>query len=108
MIYSTKHKRMHVPGGYFHLERGKGPRHEWTATVTAIISSWKDEYGNVWFMGPAVRNPDNSIVYRFRDSGGRTLSGVSDNVVVTLRDEKEANLERASSTKSVLTLQDTD
>jgi|HubBroStandDraft_5_1064220.scaffolds.fasta_scaffold174079_2 hypothetical protein len=86
MIYSTKGKRTHVPGGYFHLEEEK------TKTRVAGYGhgdhiKLKDEYGNVWF-GSAVRNPDNSIVYRFRDGGGRTLSGVSDNVVVTLRDEK--------------------
>ena len=28
------------------------------------------------------------MVYRFRDGEGRSLSGVSDNTVVTLRDEK--------------------
>ena len=47
----------------------------------------KDDYGNIW-VGTAVRNPDNSVVYRFRDSKGKVLTGTSDNAVVTLRDEK--------------------
>jgi len=86
MIYSRRRKRTHVPGGYFHLEEEK--------TKTRVTGyghgdhiKLKDEYGNVW-RGSAVRNSDNSVAYRFRDSKGRSLSGVSDNTVVTLRDEK--------------------
>jgi hypothetical protein len=86
MIYSKQRTRSRIPGGFFHLQEEK------TKTRVAGYGhgdniKLKDEYGNVW-IGSAVRNPDNSIVYRFRDSKGRTLTGVSDNVVVTLRDEK--------------------
>jgi hypothetical protein len=28
------------------------------------------------------------VVYRFRDGSGRTLTGISENLAVTLRDEK--------------------
>ena len=31
---------------------------------------------------------DNSIVYRFRNGTGQTLTGISSGLVVTLRDEK--------------------
>jgi hypothetical protein len=86
MIFSNQRKRSHVPGGFFHLEEEK--------TKTRVYGyghgdhiKLKDEYGNVW-RGSAVRNADNSVVYRFRDSKGRTLAGVSENTVVTLRDEK--------------------
>jgi hypothetical protein len=86
MIYSKNRKRAHLPGGFFHLEDEK--------TKTRVFGyghgdniKLKDEYGNVW-VGSAMRNSDNSIAYRFRDSKGRTLTGVSDNVVVTLRDDK--------------------
>jgi hypothetical protein len=41
----------------------------------------------VW-LGSATRSDDNSVQYRFKDGKGRTLSGVSDNVTVTLRDGK--------------------
>ena len=86
MIYSKSRKRRSsVPEGYFHLEDEK--------TKTRVSGyghgeniQLKDEFGNIW-TGSAVRNPDNSIVYRFRDSTGKTLTGVSDNVVVTLRDQ---------------------
>ena len=86
MIYSKQRKRHLIPGGFFHLEEEK--------TKTRVSGyghgdhiKLKDEYGNIW-RGSAVRNPDNSIVYRFRDGKGRTLVGVSDNIAVTLRDEK--------------------
>jgi hypothetical protein len=86
MIYSKNRTRTILPGGFFHLEDEK--------TKTRVFGyghgdhiKLKDEYGNVW-RGSAMRNPDNSIAYRFRDAQGRTLTGVSDNVVVTLRDDK--------------------
>jgi len=85
MVYTRPRKRPSLPGGYFHLEEEK--------TKTRVSGyghgdhiKLRDEYGNVW-RGTAERNPDNSVVYRFRDSRGRTLTGVSENVVVTLRDD---------------------
>ena len=86
MIYSKQRKRSAMPGGYFHLEEEK--------TKTRVSGfghgdhiKLKDEYGNIW-RGSAMRNEDNSVAYRFRDDSGHTLSGVSDNMVVTLCDEK--------------------
>jgi hypothetical protein len=86
MIYNKQRKRTHIPGGYFHLEEEK--------TKTRVFGyghgdhiKLKDEYGNIW-RGSAVRNADNSVAYRFRDGNGRTLSGVSDSLMVTLRDDK--------------------
>jgi hypothetical protein len=85
MIYAKTKKRTRAAGGFFHLEE--------EGTKTRVFGyghgdhiKMKDEYGNVWY-GSAVCNPDNSVVYRFRDGKGRTLSGVSDSMGVTLRDE---------------------
>jgi hypothetical protein len=39
-------------------------------------------------MGSAIRNVDNSIVYRFRDPKGNSLSGISSGGNVTLRDDR--------------------
>ena len=85
MIYAKPRKRSKMPGGFFHLEEEK--------TKTRVFGfghgdniKLKDEYGNIW-RGSATRNPDNSIVYRFKDGTGRSLSGVSHDAVVTLRDE---------------------
>ena len=47
----------------------------------------KDDYGNVW-QGRAERLEDATVIYRFRDHHGRSLTGVSDNTAVTLLDEK--------------------
>ncbi len=82
-------KRRHqttLPGGFFHLEEEK-TRTRVTGYGHGDHIKLKDEYGNVW-QGTAERIADNSVVYRFRDGHGRSLSGVSDNVSVTLRDEK--------------------
>jgi hypothetical protein len=86
MIYGRHSKRQGLPGGYFHLEEEK--------TKTRVFGyghgdhiKLTDEYGNIW-RGSAERNDDNSIAYRFRDQRGRTMSGVSSNLVVTLRDER--------------------
>ena len=85
-IFSLARKRSRLPGGYFHLEEEK--------TKTRVHGfghgdhiKLKDEYGNVW-RGSATRNPDNSVAYRFRDSSGKSLTGVSNGDVVTLRDER--------------------
>jgi hypothetical protein len=86
MIFSKTRKRQHVPGGFFHLQEEKSKTRV-SGYGHGDHIKLKDEYGNVWH-GSAVRNPDNSIVYRFRDSKGHSLTGVSDNVGVTLRDEK--------------------
>jgi hypothetical protein len=86
MIYRSKKLRTHATGGYFHLEEEH--------TKTRVVGyghgdhiKLKDEYGNIW-QGSAIRNQDNSVVYQFRDGKGRTLIGISDNLTVTLRDEK--------------------
>ena len=86
MIYTKQRKRSRLPGGFFHLEEEK--------TKTRVSGfghgdhiKLKDEYGNVWH-GSAERNQDNSVVYRFHDGKGRTLSGVSDTLMVTLRDDR--------------------
>jgi hypothetical protein len=85
-IYSRVSRLSKSPGGYFHLEEEK--------TRTCVFGyghgdhiKLTDEYGNNW-RGTAERNSDNSVVYRFRDHNGNSLSGVSSGDVVTLRDQK--------------------
>jgi hypothetical protein len=85
MVHTTR-KRHRQPGGFFHLQEEK--------TKTRVSGyghgdfiRLKDEYGNIW-LGSAETVADNSIVYRFRDGNGKTLTGISSGLVVTLRDEK--------------------
>ena len=82
----TKRKLTKQPGGFFHLQEER--------TKTRVSGyghgdyiKLKDEYGNIW-LGSAETIADNSIVYRFRDGKGKTLTGISSGLVVTLRDEK--------------------
>jgi hypothetical protein len=86
MIFTKQRRLNALPGGYFHLEEEK------SKTRVAGYGHGdhirlKDEYGNVW-MGSAVRNPDHSVVYRFRNGQGKSLSGVAEGDAVTLRDER--------------------
>src|SRR6266849_1091178 len=83
-IYTRQRRLSRAPGGHFHLEEEK--------TRTCVFGyghgdhiKLTDDYGNLW-RGTAERNPDNSIVYRFRDHKGNSLSGVAHGDVVTLRD----------------------
>ena len=87
-MYTRLRIRTQVPGGFFYLEE------ERTKTRASGYGygdhiKLKDDYGNEW-LGSASRNDDNSVVYRFRDRKGRSLTGVSDGAVLTLRDEKGA------------------
>ncbi|HLJ15679.1 MAG TPA: hypothetical protein VKV15_14360 [Bryobacteraceae bacterium] len=86
MIYRKKRHCSSIPGGFFHLED--------ELTKTRIFGyghgdaiKLKDEYGNVW-RGSAEHGPDNTVLYRFRDATGRTITGVSDSFGVVLRDDK--------------------
>ena len=84
-MYAGPKLRARVPGGFFYLEEER--------TKTRVSGygygdhiKLKDECGNEW-LGSASRSDDNSVMYRFRNGSGSTLSGVSDGVVLTLRDE---------------------
>lgn len=83
---SRNRKHSTLPGGFFHLEEEK--------TRTRVDGygfgdniKLKDDYGNVW-QGRAERMENATVIYRFRDGKGRTLTGVSDSTAVTLLDEK--------------------
>ena len=86
MIYSKSEKRSRVPGGFFHLAEEKSRTRVFGYGHGDLIKL-KDEFGFEW-RGSAVRNPDNSVTYRFLTSLGKHLSGVSDDPIVVLRDER--------------------
>ena len=87
MSMVTKHRKQStLPGGFFHLEEEK-TRTRVTGYGHGDNIKLKDEYGNVW-QGRAERMDDATVIYRFRDGKGRSLTGVSDSTVVTLLDEK--------------------
>lgn len=85
VIYRRRRTRQSVPGGYFQFEN--------TASHSVLhghgegdLIRLRDQYGNVW-RGQAERYSDNTVRYLFRDSDGRTISGMSDSYGVILRDE---------------------
>ena len=86
MIYRKKAKHSTLPGGHFHLENEKTKTRANGFGYGDYIKL-KDEYGNVW-RGTAERRDEDGVYYHFRSSNGRTLTGLSSNFVVTLRDEK--------------------
>jgi hypothetical protein len=83
---SRRRRHTSLPGGFFHLEEEK-TRTRVSGYGHGDHIKLKDEYGNVW-QGTAERIADNSVIYRFRDGKGRSLTGVSDSMAMTLRDEK--------------------
>ena len=83
---TPRRKRAILPGGFFHLEEEK-TRTRVTGYGHGDNIKLKDEYGNIW-QGTAERMEDTTVIYRFRDGKGRSLTGVSDSTAVTLRDEK--------------------
>jgi len=78
--------REKIPGGFFYLEEER-TRTRVSGYGYGDYIKLKDEYGNEW-LGSASRADDNSVVYRFRDRNGHSLTGVSDSVALTLRDER--------------------
>jgi hypothetical protein len=77
-------QRTSPPGGFFHLEEERTKTRA-TGYGHGDHIKLSDEYGNIW-TGTAERADDNTVIYRFRDRKGRTLTGVSDSMAVTLRD----------------------
>ena len=85
MIYRRRSVQSGSRGGFFHLENER--------TKTRVFGfghgeniRLKDENGNVWSGAAEERN--DQIYYRFRDSCGRSMTGVSTSTVLVLRDER--------------------
>ncbi len=86
MIYRRRSKNHALPGGHFHLESEKSKTRVHGFGHGDQIKL-QDEYGNIW-RGMAERRDDDEVYYHFRVSDGRTLTGVSSNFVVVLRDDR--------------------
>lgn len=86
MIYGKPRIHPPMPGGFFHLEEEESKTRVFGFGHGDDIRL-TDEYGNVW-RGCAERGPDNLVLYRFRDAKGRSMTGVSSSMTITLRDSK--------------------
>lgn len=85
MIYRRRRQRGSGPTGYFHFENLQH-RHV-SGFGSPDFIRLKDEFGTVW-QGSADVQDDDTVRYRFRDSKGRTISGVSDHFGIILRDQR--------------------
>lgn len=86
VMFSRHRKHSTLPGGFFHLEEEK-TRTRVTGYGHGDHIRLTDDYGNTW-QGRAERLEEATVIYRFRDGKGHTLTGVSDSSAVTLLDEK--------------------
>lgn len=75
-----------MSGGFYRFESMK-TRNSMSGSGYGEFIRLRDEFGNVW-RGEAELQDDETVRYRFRDSNGRTISGISDTYGVVLRDEK--------------------
>jgi hypothetical protein len=83
-MYRRKHVRTLAAKGFLRFQSSDRSRTVFGFTDGDYVRL-RDEYGTVW-SGTAERQQDNSIRYRFRDSDGNIISGVSDSFGVILRD----------------------
>ena len=81
-----KRRRLGSTDGFYRFESLKSKNVVYGSGYGEFIRL-RDEFGNVW-RGSAERQSDDTVHYRFRDSNGKTISGISDSWGVILRDEK--------------------
>lgn len=86
MIYRRKRTHSKTPGGYFNLEeeRAKGRLHGFGFGDHITI---RDEFDNIW-RGTAERGDDDAVRYTFRNAKGQSITGVSDQFGLILRDSR--------------------
>jgi hypothetical protein len=85
MIYRRRRLKSSAPGGFYRFESTRSK-----STVFGFgegdFVRLRDEYGRIW-NGTAEKMSDNTIRFRFRDSEGNMISGISDTFGIVLRDE---------------------
>lgn len=84
MLYRRRRTRNALPTGYLRFE---GKERNLTGFINGDYVRLKDEFGNVW-QGMAEAQDEQTVRYRFRDSEGRTICGISDRFGIVLRDER--------------------
>jgi hypothetical protein len=86
MIYRRKQGYTSIPSGYYRFENLKGGG-TLSGFGTGEFVRLRDEYGTEW-NGTAEPQGDNVIRYRFCNSRGKTMAGVSDSCGIMLRDDR--------------------
>lgn len=85
MLYRRRRNRDSVQSGYLRFENLN--KRALTGFISGDFVRLKDEFGNVW-QGSAEAQDEQTIRYRFRDSEGHTICGISDRFGIVLRDER--------------------
>jgi hypothetical protein len=86
MIFRRRKLHTSAPGGFYRFENVKTK-----STVFGYgegdFVRLRDEYGTVW-NGTVEPQGDNVYRFRFRNSEGKVITGMSDSFGVILRDER--------------------
>lgn len=86
MIYRRR-RRTSAPTGFMQVVSATGNRTVFGSSDGDFIRL-RDEFGNEW-RGTVEVQSDEMVRYRFRDSAGRHISGISDGGYgILLRDER--------------------
>lgn len=86
MIYRRRRSYSSTPTGFYRFENANS-RTGMFGYGDGDFVRLRDEYGNVW-NGTADAQSDGMVRYRFRDSSGKFITGISDSFGIVLRDEK--------------------
>ena len=87
MIFRSKrHNRGGASYGYFQLEEERQHTKAFGFGSGSFIKL-TDELGNTW-VGTCEPGEDNIVYYRFRTSEGNTMTGLSQNTGIMLRDQR--------------------
>ena len=84
MLYSRRKRG--TPGGYYHLESSSSPQRMYGFGEGDFVRL-RDEHGDTW-QGSVEVQCENILRFRFRNSKGRSISGLSDSNGILLRDER--------------------
>ncbi len=83
VTYRKKQVKSRIRGGYFHFEEVGAPGRVYGFGHGDYIRL-RDEQGNTW-SGSAELGADDSVRYRFQDSAGQAITGISDTWGLILR-----------------------
>ena len=75
-----------MPGGFYQLESASSPQRMYGFGEGEFVRL-RDEHGDTW-QGAVEMQTESTMRYRFRNSKGRSISGLSDSNGILLRDER--------------------
>jgi hypothetical protein len=86
MLYARRKRGGRTPGGFYQLESAASPQRMFGFGEGGFVRL-RDENGETWQGSVEVEN-ESTVRYRFRNTKGRSISGLSDSGGILLRDER--------------------